>query len=128
MDEAPYSSPYRINERELRAKAAGFTGRAWDDFQMTLAEAEAVEVKYGAGRKKEIVSLWWLAQNDPAFLDLLMDRTKPGTREFFALAVVCEKYEGNIMAALHGTWKPPLEDLEPSKPKRVRLRVRLEEQ
>jgi len=69
-----------------------------DGLSMTVGEAERTRVKLrGWGHK---VPLVFIAKHFPAKLDALLERATPGSRLFYALVLLCDKYEQQVAAAV----------------------------
>lgn len=97
------TSPYRGRPRHK------YDGPTVDEFEVGLEEALRVQVRHGRGRDRVCRTLEWLVQNDPAYLDMLMDRVQPGMikdlksgRLFAALTTVCSEYADVIGNAVLG--------------------------
>ncbi len=78
---------------------ADYVGPNWDDFNLTMQQAEKTQVRY----QKRAVTLLWLVRHDPAHLDTLLGRTDAGTAVFFALVLVCDKHAARIEGAVKKT-------------------------
>lgn len=71
----------------------------WDAYDIDVEEAEQVRVPFGIFQTPRSLK-WFIDTGRADYLDELLDKEEPGTLLFFALTLVCERYEDEIAAAL----------------------------